>query len=78
MVALAPAARLTQRITKRESSMGHSDQMAQGEPLDMRVTPREAAESVIPGQAASISLYLLAILLVLVTLTGLLALGLHH
>jgi hypothetical protein len=58
--------------------MGHSDQMAQGEPLGVRVTSRDTAQTVIPGQAASISLYLLAALLVLVTLTGLLALALHH
>jgi hypothetical protein len=66
------------RTKKRESSMEYRDHMTHGKPAGVRATSRDVLRTSVLGTASTISPYLLAALLILVTLTGLLALGLHR
>lgn len=58
--------------------MEYPDHMTHGEPAGVRATSRDVLRTSALGTASTIYPYLLAALVVLVTLTGLLALGLHR
>jgi hypothetical protein len=58
--------------------MEYPDHISHAEPAGVRATSRGVLRTPASGTASAISPYLLAALVVLVTLTGLLALSFHH